>query len=79
MTIGSRIRQLRLENDMSLTDFGKALGVADTTVMKWEKETCKIPFIYAIEICQKFSCTLDFLAEGKVTDSVTRQENQNDT
>ncbi len=34
MTIGERIREVRLQNDMSLRDFAELIGVADTTVMK---------------------------------------------
>ncbi len=34
MTIGKRIKEIRLQNDMSLKDFAEVIGVADTTVMK---------------------------------------------
>ena len=36
MTLGKRIREVRLQKDMSLRDFAKAIEKADTTVMKWE-------------------------------------------
>ena len=42
MTIGERIRLVRLDNDMSLRDFAKVIGHPDTTVMKWEKGINKI-------------------------------------
>lgn len=45
MTIGKRIKEIRLQNDMSLKDFAEVIGVADTTVMKWEKEISNISFV----------------------------------
>lgn len=49
-TIGYRLRQIRLENDMSLRDMTEAIGVTDTSIMRWEKGISNIPFVYAIEI-----------------------------
>jgi transcriptional regulator with XRE-family HTH domain len=62
MTIGERIREVRLQNDMSLRDFAELIGVADTTVMKWEKGISNIPFVYAIEIADRFDVKLNWLA-----------------
>ena len=33
MTIGERIREIRLQNNMSLRDFAKVIKTANTTVM----------------------------------------------
>lgn len=62
MTIGERIREVRLQNDMSLRDFAKVIGTADTTVMKWEKDSYKISFEKAIKICDRFDAKLSWLA-----------------
>lgn len=62
MTIGERIREVRLQNDMSLRDFAELIGVADTTVMKQEKGISNIPFVYAIEIADRFDVKLNQLA-----------------
>lgn len=62
MTIGKRIREVRLQNDMSLRDFAKVVGVADTTVMKWEKDERKMSFENAIKICNQFDVKLSCLA-----------------
>lgn len=62
MTIGERIREVRLQNDISLRDFAELIGVADTTVMKWEKGISNIPFVYAIEIADRFDVKLNWLA-----------------
>lgn len=61
-TVGYRLRQLRLENDMSFRDMAEAIGVTDTTVMRWEKDKRTPSFRIAIEICQKFHCTPNWLA-----------------
>ena len=45
MTLGKRIREVRLQNNMSLRDFAKAIEIADTTVMKWEKDERKCHLI----------------------------------
>ena len=60
-TIGKRIKEVRLENDMSLRDFAEVIGVADTTVMKWEKGISNIPFVYAIKIADRFDVKLSWL------------------
>lgn len=62
MTLGKRIREVRLQNDMSLRDFAKAIGAADTTVMKWEKDEQKMSFDSAIKICKRFNVSLSWLA-----------------
>ena len=58
MTIGKRIREVCLQNDMSLRDFAGLIGVADTTVMKWEKDEQKMSFENAIKICDRFDVKL---------------------
>ena len=64
MTLGKRIREIRLENDMSLRDFAKAVGVADTTVMKWEKDPTEMSFGNAIRISKMFDVPLDLMARN---------------
>ena len=62
MTIGERTREVRLQNDMSLRDFAKVIGIADTTVMKWEKDERKMSLENAIKICDRFDVKLSWLA-----------------
>ena len=62
MTIGERIREIRLQNNMSLRDFAKVIGTANTTVMYWEKDKRKISFENAIKICDRFDVKLSWLA-----------------
>ncbi|NSK76043.1 helix-turn-helix domain-containing protein [Blautia massiliensis (ex Durand et al. 2017)] len=62
MTIGNRITKLRLKNCMSLRDFGNVLGVADTTVLRWENNDARIAFEDAIKMCERFRVSLNWLA-----------------
>lgn len=62
MTIGKRIREVRLQNDMSLRDFAELIEVTDTAVMEWEKGISNIPFVCAIEIADRFDVKLNWLA-----------------
>lgn len=64
MTLGKRIREIRLENDMSLRDFAKVVGVTDTTVMKWEKDEREISFKNAIKISKTFDVPLELMARN---------------
>lgn len=64
MTLGKRIREIRLENDMSLRDFAKVVGTADTTVMRWEKDTAEPSFGNVVKISKMFSVPLDLLAKS---------------
>lgn len=36
MTFGAKLRNKRLELNMSTRDFGKLLGVSETTIFLWE-------------------------------------------
>lgn len=62
MIIGERIKEIRCANNLSLSGFGELIGVADTTVSKWEKDQTKISFKDAIKICNCFDVTLNWLA-----------------
>ena len=62
MTIGERIKEVRLQNNMSLRDFAKVIGTANTTVMYWEKNERKMSFENAIKICDRFDVKLSWLA-----------------
>ena len=64
MTLGKRIREIRLENDMSLRDFAKVVGVTDTTVMKQEKDEREISLKNAIKISKTFDVPLDLMARS---------------
>ena len=66
ITIADKIRTYRSENDLSLRDFGKRLGVSAQAVCKWEQNIC-YPDIFLLPLlAQMLDCTIDdFFDTGK--------------
>lgn len=62
MTVGERIKWLRRKNKMTQEQLASAIGVTRRTVVNWERGKTCICLSDAIKICQKFGCTLDWLA-----------------
>lgn len=62
MTVGERIKEVRLRNNLSLRDFGKIIGEADTTVMRWEHGTAKVSFDTIIAISKRFGYSPNWFA-----------------
>lgn len=63
-TIGERMKVVRFDQDYSLEEMGDALGVASTTVAKYE--THGAPSLFAvISYAETFGVSLDWLLLGK--------------
>ena len=62
MSVGKRIQQIRLKNDLSLKGFGKIISVADTMVMRWERGEIAVPFEMIISISKKFGYSPNWFA-----------------
>lgn len=60
--IGKRIRDLRLEHDMSMRDLGEKLGTTATAVCRWENGHNEMTLKRAVQIADLFGITLDELA-----------------
>lgn len=68
MSIGKRIKQLRIEHDLSQIELGRIAGVTDKAVSTWEQDL-KIPRMGAIEkMAAFFGVTKSYIIDG------TRQE-----
>lgn len=64
MSIGKRIKQLRIDHDLSQSDLGKIAGVTDKAVSTWEKDE-KVPRMGAIEkIAAYFRVTKSYIIDG---------------
>jgi transcriptional regulator with XRE-family HTH domain len=48
-TFGNRLRELRLENEITLRDFAKRLGITPTYISQIEQEYCKPPKANVVE------------------------------
>ena len=65
MSIGSRIRDLRVSNGLSQADLGRIAGVTDKAVSTWESDE-KIPRMKAIErISTHFGVSKGYIIDGE--------------
>ncbi len=58
---GTRIRELREEESLSQKKLGKALGVSQTAIAKYENEEREPNINMIIAICKYFDVTSDYL------------------
>ena len=64
-TLNSRIKEIRLDNNLNQTDFGSKIGVKQTTVAGWENGV-RIPSDSAVlSICREFNINEDWLRTGQ--------------
>ena len=57
ITIAQKIKEYRMQNDLSQRDFAKLIGVSTQAVYKWEKQICYpdimlLPYLARILGCQ---------------------------
>ncbi|WP_213996155.1 MULTISPECIES: helix-turn-helix transcriptional regulator [Tepidanaerobacter] len=60
-TIGQRIKQLRLENNLTQEDFGKLFGIVKSTVSMYENDKSIPDDEIKKKIAEYFQVTLDWL------------------
>ena len=59
--IAQRIKEIRLENKLNQSDFGKIISVSQDTISLWEKGKSLPNTEFIIEICKKFNVSADYL------------------
>ena len=59
-----RIKRLRKERNLNQENFGKALGVATSTIGSWESGARSIPKARVFQICQIFNVRQEWLTKG---------------
>ncbi len=59
--ISNRIKDLRIENNLTQAELGKKLSVSQDTVSLWEKGKSLPTAEYIIAICRLFSISSDYL------------------
>ena len=70
IVIADKIKAYRIENNLSLKEFGKLIGVSAQAVYKWEQNTCYPDIISLPIIAQILKCSTDDffeLPESQVT------------
>ena len=59
ITIADKIKKYRSENDLSLKEFGKLLGVSAQAVCKWEQNICYPDIIFLPYLAKILECKID--------------------
>ncbi len=59
ITIADKIKAYRSENNLSLKEFGKLLGVSAQAVCKWEQNTCYPDIIFLLHLARILGCKTD--------------------
>ena len=59
ITIANKIKAYRNENNLSLKEFGKLIGVSAQAVSKWERNTCCPDIVFLPHIAKILDCKID--------------------
>ena len=59
ITIADKIKVYRNENNLSLKEFGKLIGVSAQAVYKWEQNTCYPDIVFLPLLARILNCTTD--------------------
>ena len=59
ITIADKIKAYRSENNLSLKEFGKLIGVSAQAVCKWEQNTCYPDIIFLPHLARILECRVD--------------------
>ncbi|MBR5388654.1 MAG: helix-turn-helix transcriptional regulator [Clostridia bacterium] len=60
-TIAQKIKEIRVENKLTQSAFGKSISVSQDTVSLWEKGKSLPNTEFIIEICKKYKVSADYL------------------
>ncbi len=59
--IGEKIKKLRQERGLSISELSSGLNVNGKTLIKWENGAVRMRLIYLIKIAEYFDVSMDFL------------------
>jgi transcriptional regulator with XRE-family HTH domain len=59
ITIAEKIKACRNENNLSLKEFGKLIGVSAQAVYKWEQNICYPDIIFLPHLAKILGCKTD--------------------
>ena len=59
ITIADKIKTYRNENNLSLKEFGKLIGISAQAVRKWEQNTCYPDIIFLPRLARILGCRVD--------------------
>lgn len=61
MNIGERLKQLRLDKDLSILALSKELKISDTSLHRWENNMCDIKAENLIMLAKFYNVTTDYI------------------
>ncbi|MGN0804872.1 MAG: helix-turn-helix domain-containing protein [Candidatus Coproplasma sp.] len=61
MIIAQRIKELRLECNMTQTELSKLVGCTQSMVARWEKEECEPTASAIVMLSKALNCSCDYL------------------
>ena len=64
ITIADKIKAYRNENNLSLKEFGKLIGVSAQAVCKWEQNICYPDIIFLPHLARILECRVDDFFEA---------------
>ena len=64
ITIADKIKEYRNENNLSLKEFGKLIGVSAQAVCKWEQNICYPDIIFLPHLARILKCRVDDFFEA---------------
>ncbi|MBQ6980732.1 MAG: helix-turn-helix transcriptional regulator [Clostridia bacterium] len=59
--ISQRIKEIRTDNKLNQSEFGKSLSVSQDTISLWENGKSLPNTEFVISICQKYNVSADYL------------------
>ena len=59
--IGKRLREFRIENNITQTELAKLLNTTHSTISAYESGKTTILTAFAYEICKKYNISMDYL------------------
>lgn len=60
-TFGEKLKELRIEKELTQKDLAKMLNVRNTTISAWEKDIAEPPYETLRKIAVLFDTTADYL------------------
>lgn len=78
MTLGEKIYNLRIKNNMSQGDFANALGVSRQSVSKWETNTSVPGLDKLLQMSEIFNVSLDELIRGAKSEEINNESRSSD-
>ena len=64
ITIADKIKAYRNENNLSLKEFGKLIGVSAQAVCKWEQNICYPDIVFLPHLARILECRVDDFFEA---------------